>query len=160
SRIRGLSEEDYTRVGEIGFQNSLKGMHFMLAGCLAAIEVMEGAPRELRRKRRVWEDVQPALSVPDPRLTEINERIDADSGGEPVKKREVFDGLVATLQPHLSQFRYFKSFAHFRRSFGRGTSYIGLVRGHGVVELRFGVLHTDVEKVIVHLFGEPSYDLG
>ena len=158
--IEGLSKEDYDRIGKIGFQYALAGKHWLLAGCLAAIEVLEGSPRELKRKRRSWDDVPSDLCTPDPKMLEIHEWFGAYAGGAPVKKREIFEALASALELYLPGYRYFRSFAHFRRSFARGISYIGFERGHGVVNLRFGVLHRDVERVKANLYGEPSYHFG
>ena len=160
SLIEGLSKEDYDRIGKIGFQYALAGKHLLLASCLAAIEVLEGSPRELKRKRRVWGDVPSEMCTPDPKMLEIHEWFEAYAGGTPAKKREIFEALASALELYLPEYRYFKSFAHFRRSFAHGTSYIGFERGHGVVSLRFGVLHADVERAKVTLFGEPSYHFG
>jgi len=157
SRIEGLSKEDYDRIGKIGFQYSLAGKNLLLAGCLAAIEVLEGFPRELKRKRRLWDDVPSELRTPDPKMLEIHEWFEAYAGGAPVKKREIFEALASALELYLPGYRYFRSFEHFRRSFAHGISYIGFERAHGVVNLRFGVLHEDVERVKANLYGDPSY---
>lgn len=52
AKIPGLSESDLTRIGEIAFDHSLTGMLLAKAIALAAVEVVEGHPRELKRKRR------------------------------------------------------------------------------------------------------------
>jgi hypothetical protein len=153
ARIDSLSSEDYERIGKIGFQYALAGKHWFLAGCLAAIEVLEGTPRALKRKRRVWDDVDRELCEPDPRLAEIHAWFEAYAGGIRLKPRQIFDGLAAALAPCLAGYRYFKSVAEFRRRFDRGTSYVKFTRGHGVVELRFGVGHDEVERVKQALFG-------
>jgi hypothetical protein len=65
ARIESMSDEDVRRVCEIGDRYATTGMNFAKASSLAAIEVLEGTPRELRRQRRDWSDVPPALLVPD-----------------------------------------------------------------------------------------------
>jgi hypothetical protein len=52
-KIRGLSKGEYDRLSEIAFTHSLSGMLLAKALALAAVEVVEGAPRELMRRRRI-----------------------------------------------------------------------------------------------------------
>jgi hypothetical protein len=52
AKISGLSEPDLARIGEIAFEHALTGMLLAKAVALAAVEVVEGGPRELKRKRR------------------------------------------------------------------------------------------------------------
>jgi len=74
------------------------------------------------------------------------------AGGVPVDGRRVLEALSSALAPALPDFRYYKSYRHFRAAFEHGTSYIGLERGFGVVSVRFGVTHTEVEGVRGRLF--------
>lgn len=154
SRIEGLSDEDFESIGKIGFQHALAGKHWLHAGCLAAIEVLESAPRELKRKRRKWDDVESQLCEPDPKMVRIHEWFNAYASGRPVKKQHIFDSLASALALYLPDYRYYKSFTHFRKPFQLGTSYIGFVRGHGVVALRFGVQHAEIERIRTALFGK------
>ncbi|MCA9623171.1 MAG: hypothetical protein KC731_29330 [Myxococcales bacterium] len=54
TKIRGLSKRDYERLSEIAFTHALTGMLVAKALALAAVEVVEGAPRDLARKRRIF----------------------------------------------------------------------------------------------------------
>jgi len=152
ARVAGMSEEEINRVYEIGYRHALSGEHLGKASCMAAVEVLEGAPRLLRRQRRVWTDVPAALLEPDPRLLDAYRWFELYAGGEPVDKRTIFEAFSSSLAPTLPGFRYYKTFGHFRDVFEHGTSYIGFERGNGVVSLRFGVTHSEVERVRQRLF--------
>ena len=52
ARVFTLSEEQYQRLSEIAYRHALTGMLLAKALALAAVEVIEGKPRALRRKRR------------------------------------------------------------------------------------------------------------
>ncbi len=61
ARISSISDEDFARIGERAFAYACMptakksgGMLLARALALAAIEIIEGAPRELHRKRRVY----------------------------------------------------------------------------------------------------------
>jgi len=58
-KIRGLSKREYDRLADIAFHHSLTGMLLSKALALAAVEVVEGAPRELKRKRRAFSNAKP-----------------------------------------------------------------------------------------------------
>ena len=128
-------------------------MHWMKAGCLAAIEVMEGAPRELRRQRRDWSDVPAALLEPDPIAVEVHKRSERYAGGDKVRKKEILATASRTLSTLLRDFRYYASFGQFRGPFDDGTSYVTLSYAKGVLALRFGVHHNRVESLKQRLFG-------
>lgn len=53
-KIRGMSNDDYDRLQQVAFVHSLTSMLLAKALCLAAVEVVEGKPRPLKRKRRVF----------------------------------------------------------------------------------------------------------
>jgi hypothetical protein len=154
-RVSTMSQDEFDRMCKIGFELALKGEALARASCIAAIEVLEGSRRDLRRRRRSWSNVSPELLQPDPKFVAIKEWFDEYAGGEPLTKSQIFSGLAAALTPHLDGFRYFKSFRHFRAPFPDGTMYIGFDRGHGVVWLRFGVLHTGISNRTNALFGGP-----
>jgi len=159
AKIAALSEAQLHRVYEIGHDHALSGMLLARASCLAAIEVLEGKPRELRRERRVWRDVPPELNQPDPIQLEIRRWFDEYGGGAAVDPRQIFEELASSLTPVLSGFRYFKSHHQFRAVFPDGISSVGIGRGHGVVALRFGVMHAPIESLRQRLFegvGKPS----
>jgi hypothetical protein len=147
-----MPEAAYERVCQIGFKHALTGMHLMKAGCLAAIEVMEGTPRELRRQRRDWTDVPPALLEPDPIAVEVHQRFERYGAGERVLKKAIVDGVSRTLAPALKDFRYHSSAGQFRGPFSDGTSYITLEYAKGVLALRFGVRHDRIEFLKHRLF--------
>ena len=50
--VQGLPSDSIRRIEEIAFENSLSGMYLAKALALAAVEVIEGRPRQLVRKRR------------------------------------------------------------------------------------------------------------
>lgn len=154
--IDSLPEGALKRIGEIGFRHALDGKHFLLAGCLAAIEAIEGKPRALKRKRRDWSAVPAELRKPDPRIEEIDAWVESYSTGEAVKKAEVIGAVSAALQKALPTFRFLKTHAQFRRPFDGGTAFIGLERGHGILYLRFGLAIDRVERTRASLYGSPS----
>lgn len=130
ARIKEMPDAAYQRVCQIGIKHALTGMDWMKAGCLAALEVVEGAPRDLRRKRRVWSDIPAALLEPD--LTEVEtrarvrEKFERYAGGQKVTKRKILQVISRALSPVLEEFRYDKSASAFRGQFTDGTSYIAL----------------------------------
>jgi hypothetical protein len=156
NRIASMSAEEYDRVGEIGFKHALAGMNLFKAACHAAVEVVEGSPRDLNRKRRVWADASPIACEPNPRLAAIMKRFEEYGGGQRVGKKEVLAGLSASLAHTLPDFRYFRSRASFRKLFQDGFSYITFERGHGELSLRFGVRHDRVEEVRACLFDRAA----
>jgi len=123
----------------------------MKAACLAAVEVLEGKPRELNRKRRIWADA-PEPPEPDPIHAAIAKRFEEYSVGKPLRKQEVVDGVSAALASVLVGFRYYRSKSQFRKLFVDGSSYVGLEYGHATLALRFGVYHRGVEEARARLF--------
>ena len=148
-----MPEAAYERVCQIGFKYALTGMHLMKAGCLAAVEVMEGAPRDLRRQRRDWSDVPAALREPDLIAVEIHQRFERYAGGERIKRKEITNGVAEALALVLKDFRYYRSSEQFRGPFNDGTSYVTLEYAKGVLALRFGVRHEAIESLKQRLFG-------
>ena len=57
SKIGRLSARDYERLSDLAFTHALSGMLLAKALALAAVEIVEGRPRELRRKRRILSKV-------------------------------------------------------------------------------------------------------
>src|SRR5258706_7063711 len=112
-----MPEAAYERVCQIGFKHALTGMHLMKAGCLAAIEVMEGAPRELRRQRRAWSDVPATLLEPDPIAVDVHKHFERYAGGDKVRKKEILETVSRALSSVLKDFRYHKSSGQFRVPF-------------------------------------------
>jgi hypothetical protein len=153
ARIGEMPEAAYERVCQIGFKHALTGMHLFKAGCLAAIEVMEGAPRELKRQRRDWNDVPTTLREPDPKVVEIHQRFDRYAGGQRILKKEIVDGVAQTISPALRGFRYHKTSQQFRGPFCDGTAYVDVDYAKGMVALRFGVWHEKIESLKRRLFG-------
>jgi hypothetical protein len=153
ARIREMSDAAYQRVCQIGFKYALTGMQLMKAGCLAAIEVMEGAPRELRRQRRDWTDVPPGMLERDPIAVEVEKHIDRYASGARVGKKEIVDSLSRALAPVLQDFQYYRTAKEFRGPFNDGTSYITLEYAKGDVAIRFGVHHERIESLKHRLFG-------
>ena len=153
ARIMEMPNAAYERVCQIGFKHALTGMHLMKAGCLAAIEVMEGAPRQLKRARRDWGNVPQGLLEPDPIAVAVHQQFKRYAGGERVLKKEVVAAVGQTLAPVLKDFRYYKSSGQFRGAFDGGISYITLEYSKMVLALRFGVRHEKIESLKSHLFG-------
>lgn len=151
AQVPAMSTEDYQRVCEIGFRHALTGMNLIKAACLAAVEVLEGKPRELNRNRRIWTDA-PEPCEPDPIHAAIAKRFEEYSGGKPLRKKEVVDGVSAALASVLVGFRYYRSKLQFRKLFIDGSSYVGLEYGHATLALRFGVYHRGVEEARARLF--------
>jgi hypothetical protein len=159
ARVDAMPVEDYGRMGELGFEHSLTGMLLSKASCLAAIEVLEGRPRELKRQHRIFSDIPVSLIEPDAKLLAIQERFRLYGRGAPVGHVEIMGALSVAVGRILPDYRYYKSFAHFRRSFDHGVLYIGFERGHGSVTVRFGVRHDGIEKIKRRLYeGVPSLD--
>ena len=52
SAIPNLNKEQLERISKIAYSHSLSGMLLAKAVSLAAIEVIEGTPRDLKRTRR------------------------------------------------------------------------------------------------------------
>jgi hypothetical protein len=154
--IEGLTKEQYEQIGKIGFRHALDGKNWLLAGCLAAIEVLEGRPRNLRRKRRAWADVPPEYNVPDPRIQDIQNWFEQYSGGEPVTKSRIYNALAGALREQLPHFQYIKKHARLLHEFVGGRSFIDLDYGRKVVHLRFGVSLDNVEKIKRVLFAETA----
>lgn len=157
AKVADLTPFDYERVCKIGFDHSLRGEKLLRAACLAAIEVIEGKSRDLRRSRRINHDVPAELREPDPRALAIEHWIAEYSEGEFVKKDEIFETLSAVVAPELPSYRYYKSYGHFRGKSQAGTSCVGFERGHAIVSLRFGVTLTAVEQIKRKLLNTPIY---
>lgn len=152
ARIASMSDIDYRRVCEIGFEHAVKGTHLLKSACLAAIEVIEGKARELKRKSRRWGDVQRLPQPADPIHEEVLSRFRRYAGGNAVKKADVLSHLIRVVGANLKGFTYFKSHAEFRSRFPDGVSFVGLHRGHSTVSLTFGVRHERLEKTLADLF--------
>jgi hypothetical protein len=54
SQILHLSAEDWNRFDKIASKHAYTGMLLAKAVALAAVEITEGKPRELKRKRRIF----------------------------------------------------------------------------------------------------------
>lgn len=158
--VSSMPAEEFDRACEIGFQRALTGMLLAKASCLAAVEVLEGKPRALKRTRRIWGSVPAALLESDPKFKAIDKWLEDYSGGRPVRKTEILGRLSEAVGKGLTHFRYFKSFAHFRSPFAEGISYIGFDYAHGTVSLRFGVRHDRIERVKRRLFRSDSQPLS
>ena len=152
AKVAGLSESQLNRAYEIGYRRALAGENLDRASCMAAVEVLEGVARPLRRQRRVWADVPAALLEPDPALLDVSRWFEQYAGGERVDTKTIMEAFSSSLAPSLPDFRYYKTFRHFRGVFEHGTSYIAFERGNGVVSLRFGVAHAQVERVRQQVF--------
>src|SRR2546423_1559339 len=89
-RVRSLSTADIERVYELAFEHALTGMLLAKASCLAAIEVLEGRPRGLKRNRRDFRNVH---VEPDRKYRTIVEQFERYAGGSPVLGAQIFDAL-------------------------------------------------------------------
>jgi len=156
AQIAALSESQYEHIGKLGFARALTGEHFALAACRAAVEVIEGTARDLRRPRREWSDVPSEYLQPDAIRQRIDARFDAYSGGEPMTTPKVIAALADYLTPRLPGFRYYKTRREFRSPFEGGHAYIVLERAHGVIALRFGVVLQALERVRASLFSSST----
>jgi len=52
--VMNLTKEDFDHLAEIAFDHACTGMLLAKALALAAVEIIEGKPRELKKKRRVF----------------------------------------------------------------------------------------------------------
>ena len=158
-RIRSLSNTDYRRICEIGFQYALKRMPLIRAACLAAVEVIEGKPRDLKRKRRATRDIAKAERPPNPIYDAVARQFQRYSGGRPVKSAEVIDHLKKVLGANLHDFRWISSRKEFRGSFEDGVSRVVLNYNRSVFSLSFGVRHERIEQALANIFPEEKSKL-
>jgi hypothetical protein len=152
--ILKTSDETFQRVREAANRGAEDGKEWLKVACRAAIEVVEGESRDLRRRQLVESDMPRELLAEDHQA--IAARIGALSGGAPVKKKEVVEGLTFALAQELPGYKHVKSRAQFVKTFPGGSSYVSLHRGRGEVYLSFGVTHDAVEGAERRLFGPRS----
>jgi hypothetical protein len=153
--VQSMPADKLTRVHELAAQHAINGVVDLLqAGCLAAVEVVEGKPRPLRRARRNWQDVPPVFCVPSALHRHALERFEEYGGGTPVRKQEILSTLSAALAPRLPHFKFVKSAGEFRAAFPDGVSFIQLNARRGHLGLGFGVRHERVEEIRSRLFGQ------
>jgi len=148
------SDADFRRVQEAANQGASDGKEWLKVACRAAIKIVEGRPRELRRRQLVQTDMPQELMAEDNKA--FAKRAERFLGGVPVKKREIFAAVSAAIAPDLLGYTYYKSQAQFQKPFPGGTSYLSLHRGRGIVYFGFGVTHNDIERVEGLLFGPRS----
>jgi hypothetical protein len=74
------------------------------------------------------------------------------AGRLPVERRQILEACSTALAPALDGFRYYRSHSQFRGAFEHGISYIGLECAYGLVELRFGVTHAEIERLRQQVF--------
>lgn len=151
-RTRLMSDEQFKRVCEIGFRHALTGMHLLKCSCLAAVEVLEGKPRELKRKRRRWTGLSRSISSTLPMFEAVQRRFEKYSGGQPLRKAQILEQLSQIVSRSMPSFKYFKSSSEFRCTFRSGYSFIGFSYGHGSLALQFGVRHHDIAEIEARMF--------
>ena len=156
ARIESISAADFKRVCELGYRHALDGAHFSKASSLAAIEVIEGRARNLRRAKRSWTDVPASPLAPDPAMAEIEAWVAKYAGGEPVRKAEIMDAISTAMSKAFPQFRYFKTAQQFRQKFAGGMAFIGVDYARSTVALRFGLRIDSVERIKAQAFGVHS----
>jgi hypothetical protein len=152
--ILKTSDETFHRVREAANRGAEGGKEWLKVACRAAIEVVEGESRELRRRQLVESDMPRELLADHHR--DIAARIGVFSGGAPVKKKEVVEGLTFALAQELPGYKHVKSRSQFVKTFPGGNSCVSLHRGRGAAYLSFGVTHDGVEGAERRLFGPRS----
>jgi hypothetical protein len=148
------SDADFRRVQEAANQGAVDGKEWLKVACRAAIEIVEGRSRELRRRQLVPGDMPQELIAEDNRA--YAETAGRFSGGAPVKKREIFAAVSEAIAPELLGYKYVKSQAQFQKPFPGGTGYVSLHRGRRILYFGFGVTYATIEKTEELLFGPRS----
>lgn len=148
------SDDEFRRVNEAANRGAHDGKEWLKVACRAAIEVVEGESRELRRTQLAEKDMPQELLAEDRQVSAARSR--AFSSGAPVKKREILAALSAAITPELPGYKYFKSRAQFTKPSTEGMSYVSLHRGRGIAYLSFGVTHAAIVGIEQSLFGPRS----
>ncbi len=151
-RVPLMSQDDYTRVCEIGFRHALTGMALLKAGCLAAIEVLEGKPRELSRKRRVLPAAAAKSVEDDAEYARLVAEHGPYLGGMPLKIQQVANQLGDSLSSLLPDFKYQKTKRRFYKPIRDGYCYLQFEFSRYSIALRFGVSHERIAKLWENLF--------
>jgi hypothetical protein len=159
ARIPSMSEVEYKRVCEIGFQHAIKRMPLMKAACLAAVEVVEGKPRELRRKHRIWRGIVRSTRSANPIHDAVTRQFQRYGAGRPVKTAEVLDHVSKVVGANLKGFSWIKSRKRFCSPFADGISYIGIDYTRCLFSMSFGVRHERIERALENLFPEKKSKL-
>lgn len=155
--ILRTADEEFRRVQDAANRGATEGKEWLKVACRAAIELVEGQSRDLRRRQLVMDDLPQELLAADRNASSA--RMAQFYGGAPVKKREIFAALAEAIAPELFGYRYFRSRAQFQKSFPGGTSFVSLYRGRGTVYFGFGVTHDNIERIERLLF-EPRNTLA
>src|SRR5690242_8167095 len=138
-RIFALSPARYDQVCDVCIQYRLHGIPLYRAASLAAVYVLEGKRRDLKRQHPLGIEVE---ADSDPVDEAIGARMAEYALGRPLKQRQVFDGVSELLAPLLPEFRYYRSQSTFRRPFTDGTAYLGMNCVRGTFDsFYFGIRH-------------------
>lgn len=148
------SDDNLFLVQEAANRGALEGKEWLKVACAAAIEIVEGNRRELRRPQLVTKDLPRELLAADDAAHAA--RTATFRRGARVKKLEIFSGMTTAIAPELPGYKYFKSRAQYERPFPGGTSYVALHRGRYIVYMGFGVIHDEIERTERSLFGPRS----
>jgi hypothetical protein len=160
TRVSSMSDDEYRRVCEVAFQYLRNRNPLMKSACLAAIEVLEGKPRELKRKKRRWRDVSRTERPPDPIHDAVFARFKRYAGGNRIQKTEILDHLIKVVGVNLKGFSWIKTRRRFCSRFTDGVSYVGLDCPRSSVYLSFGVRHDRVEEALLKLFPQETARLN
>jgi hypothetical protein len=144
------SESQFQKVQAAANQGAQEGKEWLKIACRAAVEIIEGKPRELKYRQLIGN--MPQEFVAEDLMTSAA-RTRAFSGGTPVKKREIFAGMAVAIAAELPDYRYSKVNAQFTKPFSDGTFYVTLHRGKGIVYLSFGVTHDEIQSMELSVFG-------
>jgi hypothetical protein len=149
--ILKISDENFRLVQEAANRGALEGKEWLKVACRAAVEIVEGKRRELRRRQLVGEDLPQELLASEDAAHAA--RVATFWGGARVKKPEIFSGMATAIAPELSGYKYFKARAQYEKPFPGGASYVALYRGRSIVYIGFGVTHDEIERTERWLFG-------
>lgn len=152
--ILNVSDESFQQVREAANRAALEGKEWLKVACGAAIEIVEGKFRELRRRQLVTKDLSRELLAADDAAHAA--RVGIFWGGARVKKPEIFNRISMAIAPELSGYKHFRSRAQFEKKFPGGASYVALYRGRSIVYLSFGVTHDEIERTERLIFGPRS----
>lgn len=158
--VRALASSDAThdRICDLTVKYRLYGIPSYRAAPLAAVVVLEGRRRALKRQRPLGLDkTEPEIGAE--RENKLARQAEY-SLGRSLKKREVFDGVAEMITPLLPGFRYYRSYGRYLRSFANGTAFVDLCSFHSqFYGFQYGIHHRLVERTFARVF-DPDRELG
>jgi hypothetical protein len=157
-RAFALSDATHDRVCDLTVKYRLYGIPLYRAAALAAVVVLEGRRRDLKRPRPHGMDgTKPENSAGS---EDIRARLAEYSLGRSLKKREVFDGVAEMITPLLPGFRYYRSYGQYRRPFANGIALVDLGFVRGVFDgFAYKIHHRLIERAFARIF-DPDGKLG